>query len=77
MTDEIELTQEEILDTMTVCAACMYFEPIDTDDEKDVGECRRYPRQFVKEDRAIRTFFPLVSYSDWCGEFHPSRAVQN
>jgi hypothetical protein len=48
---------------MTRCADCIYF--------TDGGNCRRYPPVAVLSEQGVvsRTIYPVVTSSDWCGEF--------
>lgn len=55
---------------MSICNDCKFYRP---------GECHRsppirLPRKFVSDkdrtrDETIMFGWPIVSYTDWCGEF--------
>lgn len=52
------------------CVACKFFKAEGSDEGEPVGLCRRYP-PLVLTDEAGQPFAtqPLVSGSDWCGDF--------
>lgn len=52
------------------CATCVYFSPppstLHSRDPK--GQCRRHAPVLDKDDRGLRTIWPLVASHAWCGE---------
>jgi hypothetical protein len=51
------------------CGACrFYLHNKDSNPKDPTGVCRRYPPAFTEED-SVR---PVVSDTDWCGEFATS-----
>lgn len=61
------------------CGTCPYFvknlQAQATDLKSTAGECHRYPpktemQQVSRDQIAVRTTYPMVSATSWCGE-HP------
>lgn len=47
------------------CKLCVHY--VAADDEQ--GACRRYPPVMTERDGMLRTAFPIVAETFWCGEF--------
>jgi hypothetical protein len=55
-----------------VCATCVYFsqyQPYDLDRPLPRGQCRRHaPSLYQGEGGALKTAWPMVHETGWCGE---------
>lgn len=50
------------------CKNCVHWVRIP--ESEDVGNCRRFPRVFVQEEKGgVKWFFPMQFDNDFCGEF--------
>lgn len=54
-----------------VCANCLFFEALQSDEEDDLGgeygQCRRAPPVLV-EPGAMNGVWPVIREDNWCGE---------
>lgn len=52
------------------CANCHYFK--EHDEDEDAAFCKRYPPVYTPDENGeMVVTYPVVSSSDWCGEFRP------
>ena len=50
------------------CAGCRFARPLDS--RQDLAECRRHaPRLVTHDEHQPMAEWPLIKWSDWCGEF--------
>jgi len=57
------------------CTTCKFNEPVIGKDEEHIEDvpiiiCRRNPPQLVEDGK---TYWPVVTESDWCGEWTASK----
>lgn len=56
---------------MKQCNTCMYYMRGEYDPAKDEGGCRRFPPYVFLHGEGVRTVFPIVLGTFWCGEWKP------
>ena len=61
------------------CERCRFYDngmtAADFDPNCKTGDCRRRAPVSVKWDHGLRSHFPLVKATDWCGEFQQREEV--
>jgi len=56
---------------VATCADCFYAKPINGNDT--AVACHRYPPTITKvENLTVTSHFPLITKTEWCGEFRPA-----
>lgn len=74
------MEEEEKMNRKNLCVNCNFFVLLDSYEDVDFGECRRYaprPKTLAgspeRNSESVYAVWPAVVEWHWCGEFEPSK----